>query len=84
MAKKQNSKWRRCVGRYQEYPGAYAWPEYEYLCPVCRRWGEAGNVSTLIDGEDVFLCEPCGERAWREAEESEAANQDEGEDTADV
>ncbi len=54
---------RRCTGRHAEYPGAYAWPDYEYLCPHCKTWGSGSNVSEINDdGTDSILCEKCAEK----------------------
>lgn len=51
---------RRCVGRYAEYPGAYAWPEYEYRCPDCDKWHGGGDtVEVHSDGTESVLCPSC-------------------------
>jgi hypothetical protein len=51
---------RRCVGSYAEYPGAYAWPEYEYRCPDCGCWSDGSDVTqSNADGTESVLCEAC-------------------------
>jgi hypothetical protein len=51
---------RRCIGRHAEYPGAYAWPDYEYRCPDCQKWTGGSDV-TLVhdDGTESVLCSTC-------------------------
>lgn len=54
---------RRLVGRYAEYPGAYAWPEYEYRCPECNCWHNGSDVTQInADGTESTLCPKCAEK----------------------
>ena len=56
---------RNIVSYEQEYPGAYRWPIYEVLCPECGHYvTNYGDVSTEIDGEEHYLCVPCGNKAF--------------------
>lgn len=53
---------KRIVGYEQEYPGAYRWPIYEMLCPVCNQWSkDFGDYQQKIDGVWVEVCQKCGE-----------------------
>lgn len=54
----------RVTGYYREYPGAHAWPIYEYRCGNCGRWGESSDVSfPNDDGTDSPCCPACEELA---------------------
>jgi len=51
---------RRCIGHLQEYPGSYAWPEYEYRCPDCEAWHAGSDVTQVHDdGTESYLCSKC-------------------------
>lgn len=52
------------VGYEQKYPGSYAWPIYEVLCPECGKWvKEYGEVDQQdADGDWHCLCIPCGDK----------------------
>jgi predicted SprT family Zn-dependent metalloprotease len=55
-----NEKNRRCVGHFAEYPGAYAWPTYEYRCPECHQWHNGSDTTHIHDdGSESMLCETC-------------------------
>lgn len=57
MAEQQTRK----VGEMQEYPGSYAWPIMEVLCPLCEKWtGDYGEVDSQDkDGDWHHLCTKC-------------------------
>ena len=59
---------KRKIGVEQDYPGAYAWPVFEVLCPECGQWSrEYGDVDQQQDdGEWHQLCAPCGAKAFPE------------------
>lgn len=36
------------------------WNNYEYRCPVCRKWSNGSDVTEVNDkGEESMLCEKC-------------------------
>lgn len=57
------SERKRKIGQHQEYPGAYAWPIFEILCPHCNKWSQDyGTMQTLVEGQWVDVCGPCEEK----------------------
>lgn len=51
------------IGEVCEYPGSYACPDYMVKCPECGQMVEEyGEVSTIIDGDEHYLCIPCGKK----------------------
>lgn len=58
------NKFQRVIGYDQDYPGSYRWPNYEILCPVCKKWKkDYGEVDEQQDdGSWRPVCIPCGNR----------------------
>jgi len=56
---------RVCVGRDEDYYGCCGWPVYAVRCPECGQMTtDYGEVSTVIDGDEHYLCTPCGEKVF--------------------
>lgn len=56
---------KRQVGCVIEGFGEYAtrWPEYEYHCHECGRWGDSSNVTHVHDdGSESPVCPVCADR----------------------
>lgn len=54
---------RRKIGQLLEYPGSYAWPEYEYRCPECKKWhGGSSTTEVHEDGTESYICPVCEEK----------------------
>jgi predicted SprT family Zn-dependent metalloprotease len=63
---------RRQVGCTIEGPKEYAtrWPEYEYLCPECKRWGKGSDLTHANDdGTDSMYCRTCADKIIAETPE---------------
>lgn len=60
---------QRVIGYDQDYPGSYAWPIYEILCPICQLWSKKyGDVDKLIGDKWYYLCIQCGEEEIKKEE----------------